>query len=170
MLDRSKENKGITLLVLILTIVALLILVGVSINEGIDVISDTRENKQLEELAIIQHAILEKYASYKLTGNTNIIAGIRTNYSNVDTIIGDINKKSNQQIKLKQENYDSLDILLDISEYYYELTPTQLNEIKELNITKATDTYIVNYKTGEVINATQMVTNKGTPLYIYATE
>ena len=42
--------------------------------------------------------------------------------------------------------------------------------LKELNITKATDTYIVNYKTGEVINATQMVTNKGTPLYIYATE
>ena len=167
-----KENKGITLLALTLTIIVLLILAGISINEGIDIMSDTRENKQLEELAIIQHAILEKYASYKLTGNKDVLAGEAMDYTSVSTIIEEINSELNleedSKISLKQKEYNSSD--LDISEYYYELTPTQLKEIKELNITKAADTYIVNYKTGEVINVTQKATNKGTPLYIYATK
>ena len=42
--------------------------------------------------------------------------------------------------------------------------------LENLGITDEKDIYIVNYKTGEVINKTQKVTNKGKALYVYSVE
>ena len=51
------------------------------------------------------------------------------------------------------------------------LSQTINNEqFKELGITDIKDTYIVNYKTGEVYNETQKTTNDGNILYICAVE
>lgn len=161
-----RESKGITLIALSITVIVLLILAGVSIYEGLDVISDVRENKQMTELEMIQHAILEKYTKYKLTGNEQILAGVIMTYDEVEKVIDDINTKSvdEEDITLKQSYYNIGDNP-NLDELYYKLRTAQLTE---LDITKAEDIYIVNYKTGEVINFTQRVTNKGTPLYIYA--
>ena len=45
---------------------------------------------------------------------------------------------------------------------------SKLDYLKELGIEKETNTFIVNYKTGEVINKTQKVTKAGRALYTYA--
>ena len=41
--------------------------------------------------------------------------------------------------------------------------------LKEMGVSQVEDSYIVNYKTGEVINETLKVTRSGQPLYVYAT-
>ena len=48
---------------------------------------------------------------------------------------------------------------------YKKLSTTDL---ENLGITKEEDTFIVNYKTGEVINASIKVTKSGKALYIYS--
>ena len=163
-----KENKGITLIALSITVILLMIIAGVSMYEGVNIISDVRANKQKTELEMVQHAILEKYTSYKLTRNEDILIGEHCEYYYVIQKINTINENKSEKfiekIELKQEDYSSNP---NPDDFYYELS---IEQLEQLGITKSTDKYIVNYKTGEVINSTQLVTNKGEPLYIYATE
>ena len=63
-------------------------------------------------------------------------------------------------------------IICDYAKEYYNLKSFVKNneQFKELGITDIKDTYIVNYKTGEVYNETQKTTNDGNILYICAVE
>ena len=65
-----------------------------------------------------------------------------------------IKEKTNQEIILKGKIQD-----------YKELNTTDL---ENLGISKDNDTYIVNYKTGEVINKTKLTTKSGKILYTYS--
>ena len=70
----------------------------------------------------------------------------------VTEIVKEINKTTGQNIDLKGTEYRKL----------------QKSDLEELGITGEKDIYIVNYKTGEVINQTQKVTKTGVALYIYS--
>ena len=74
----------------------------------------------------------------------------------VEKTIQEINNLANTNISLKGNDGN-----------YKELSKTDL---ENLGITDEKDIYIVNYKTGEVINKTQKVTNKGKALYVYSVE
>ena len=89
-----KSNKGISLVVLVITIIVLVILTVISIDIGYEVIEDVREEKQITELEIIQHAIQEKYTKYKITKNENILVGTKMQYSETLAVINEINKKN----------------------------------------------------------------------------
>ncbi len=62
-----RENKGITLVSLTITIILLLIISGISITGTVLSIKETTENKQISEINMIQHAILERYTKSQLT-------------------------------------------------------------------------------------------------------
>ena len=70
----------------------------------------------------------------------------------VEGIINDINAKSGKNITLKGTEYKRLDA----------------SDLKNLGIKKEEDSFIVNYKTGEVINETIKVTKSGSALYVYS--
>ena len=72
--------------------------------------------------------------------------------ADVQEIIDDINSKSGNHIQLKGTEYKELN----------------KNDLEKLGITGEENTFIVNYKTGEVINKTVRVTNLNEPLYIYS--
>lgn len=145
-----KNEKGITLIVLVITIIVLLIIVGISIGSGKEEIKDAKKNKLLSELDMVQHAILERYTKYSLTKDQNLLVG------NVldETSLIEIEKKMG--IELQDEEHP---------ENYYKLTK---EELKQLGIKNTEDTYIVNYKTGEVINETSQKTYDNKPLYKYS--
>lgn len=142
---KNEDNKGVTLIALVITIIVLLIIASISIGAGMNGIEKAEENKLFSELKMVQHAILERYTKIKLTN---------------EELPGE--KLQEQDIKQLQEKLNGE--LLKGNEYY----KISENNLEELGITQAKDEYIVNYKTGEVYNNTQHQTNSGKLLYIYA--
>lgn len=146
-----RENKGITLVALVITIILLLIISGISITGVIRGNKEAKESKLFSELNMVQHAILERYTKAQLTKEE--LPGIEiNNIEEVKTIINEMD--SEITLKGKENEYKKLN----------------KEELEKLGITNSTDTYIVNYSTGEVINATIKNTDSGKALYIYSKE
>lgn len=147
-----KNEKGITLIALTITIIVLLILTGVSIGSMAGkkgLIKDSKSNTKISELNQVQQALLEAYVMYKNTGNENYLVGKDIEYSEAQEVISNF---ENATLKATS-NYKRL----------------EAEDLAKLGITGGEDTYIVNYETGEVINETQSVTGNGDELYVYAT-
>lgn len=147
-----RENKGITLVALVITVVLLLIISGISITGTLRGNEETEEATQITELNMIQHAILERYTKAQLTKET--LPGTVIEKAQVQTIIEEINSASGESINLKGTEYREL----------------STSDLEKLGITDEKDTFIVNYKTGEVINTSTKVTKSGKALYIYSKE
>ena len=153
----NRNNKGITLIALVITIVVLLIIASISIIGGIEGAKTAAENKLLTELDMVQHAALQRYTKAQMTkedvpGNTiEDINDVKEKVNDINNKISDGNKI---YLKGRADEYKKLD----------------KDALKELGITNTEDEYIVNYSTGEVINTTREITDSGKALYIYATE
>lgn len=159
----SRNNKGITLIALVITIVVLLIIASITIVGGIEGADTAAENKLLSELDMVQHAVLQRYIKVQMT-KEDVPGQIMNEIDDVNRTVNLINEtlEDGNKISLKINEYTTNN---DKYQYYYELTPDTL---KDLGITNAQDTYIVNYSTGEVINKTTPQTKSGEPLYICA--
>ena len=155
-----KNQEGITLIALTITIIVLLILAGITINMGTSNIKDSKEKALLTELGMVQNAILQRKTKVDLTDEEYPGEVITSTSVDLDQIIQDINANK----AAEEETVDRKD---DNDEDYYLLTNTN-NGLADLGITNSEDEYIVNYETGEVINYTTKVTGSGKPLYIYA--
>lgn len=140
-----KSEKGITLLVLMITVVILSILAGVSISAGIASSRDMLEKNKQSELNMVQHAILEQYQKYKVTNDTSEIIGDPVSKSTVDSSLPATVTKPTK------------------ADGYFSLVPEQL---KQIGIKRAKDTYFVNYETGMVYNKTARTTTSGEALYL----
>lgn len=145
-----RKNEGITIITLVITIIVLLIISGISITGTIRGHKETEEATQISELNMIQHAILERYTKAQLTKET--LPGTDIEKSQVQTIIDEINSISGEGITLKGTEYKELSVA----------------DLEKLGITQEDNVFIVNYKTGEVINKTLKVTKSGKALYIYS--
>ncbi len=149
-----KNNKGITLISLVITIIVLLILSGIGIKMGTNMISTSQDKKLISELNMVQHAILEQYAKYQATKDLSYIkVGNKMELADVKKIA------SNIGIELVNipDTYSNKD--------YYKLDKLSLLKI---GIENTEDEYIVNYISGEVINNTKKHTNDNKALYVRA--
>lgn len=150
-----RKNKGITMVALVITIIILLIIAGISVTGVIRGIDETNESTQISQLEMVQHALLERKTKADLTKEKlETLPGTTADYTELQNLINEINTMSSANITLRGNKED-----------YKELSTADL---KELGIEKETNTFIVNYKTGEVINKTQKVTKAGRALYTYA--
>ena len=162
----SKEDinnqKGITLLALVITIVVLIIIASIAINAGKEGIRESKEDTMLSELGIIQNAVLQRKTKADLTGEDYPGVTITEAGINLEQVIREINnnKDSSEEVISRKDANDA---------HYYYLSNSN-NGLSNLGITNSEDEYIVNYETGEVINYTTKVTRTGKPLYIYARE
>ena len=147
-----RESKAITIISLVVTIIILLIISGISITGVIRGIDETQEATQISQLNMIQHTILERKTKAQFTKEE--LPGTEISEENLEKVLNEIKEKTNQEIILKGKIQD-----------YKELNTTDL---ENLGISKDNDTYIVNYKTGEVINKTKLTTKSGKILYTYS--
>ena len=145
-----RKNKGITLVALVISIIVLLIISGISITGSLHGDKEAKSAEQISELNIIQHAILERYTRVQLTKEE--LPGTVITKADVQEIIDDINSKSGEHIELKGTEYKELN----------------KSDLETLGINGEKNIFIVNYKTGEVINKTARVTNLNEALYIYS--
>lgn len=145
-----RKNSGITLVALVITMIILLIVSGISITGALHGDKESKSAEQISELNIIQHALLERYTRAQLTKEE--LPGTAITKVDVQEIIDDINNKSGENIQLKGTEYKEIN----------------KSDLEKLGITGEEDTFIVNYKTGEVINKTARVTNLNKALYVYS--
>lgn len=140
---KKERESGVTMIALIVMVVVLAIILSISITAGIYSSGKTKDEKLLSELTIVQQAVLQQYEKYKVTKQEAMLIG--------DTLTEEQNAT------------------LFVGDYLFSriLEPEKL---KQIGISHTQDTYIVNYKTGEVYNATKKTTSSGDPLYIMGGE
>lgn len=165
-----KNNRGITLIALAITIIVITIIASVVTYSGMQALRDSKESAQLSEVGMVQQAVLENYTKYKTTGNYEYMVGTPiTNYDEVTNVINELNSKSSETINLKLDGsyyyYAGCSGIDRNPYYYYEL---KAEDLKKLGITQEEDVFVVNYLSGEVINKTLLTTRTGKPLYTYA--
>ena len=165
-----KNEKGITIIGLVVTIIIILIIAGISIGltQGRkDVIVEAKSDVLLTNLKQVQQAVLETYIKYKQTENDNVLIGEKVTWADANQKLGEIATESSSTLSLKQSNYDFPGIEFEKDLFYYKITPENL---AQFGIKDAEDTYIVNYKTGEVFDITEQTTGNDESLYIVAKE
>ncbi|MBR3002374.1 MAG: hypothetical protein IKF38_02250 [Clostridia bacterium] len=150
----KENNKGITLIALVITIVVLLIVSAIAIEGGLEGVKESREEILLSELGTVQHAVIERYTKYKLTKNSELLIGTAIEVDDLDNIDGGW-KLTNEEIGT------------DIEKQYKNLNSNDLKQLglKAENNKEDEDEYIVNYYTGEVYNVTVKRTKTGVLLY-----
>ena len=157
-MQKIKNEKGITLVVLIVTMILLTIIAVVSIDYAYDGISYSAERRVLTELEEVQQAVMEKYTEFKQLD----IDENEDSYLNIadEISVSDLETYSS---KLKHVYTNSAEI--EPSKRYYTLTKDQLHNldveiktnISETDFTIKGDNreillYIVNFYYGEVLN------------------
>ena len=161
-----RENKGITLIALIVTIVVLLIIAGISINMGITGVDQAGENKLITELEKVQHAVTERYTKYKLTKDTSLIVG--TKVDNLPTIPTPTGETKAPTWKVFQVTSGAT-VSTHPERKYYRLSQSDLQNLG-LTGSENGSSYIVNYYSGEIFDENKKQTSKGTVLYKTAME
>lgn len=145
-----RKNNGVTMIALVVTIIIILIIASISITGTIRGKDETVESKQFSELGMIQHAVLERYTKAQLTKED--LPGTQANKSEVLEILNKMKELTGKEITLqgKDEDYKSL----------------SKEDLSNLGISNTENEYIVNYKTGEVIDKTSIATKSGKALYL----
>lgn len=146
-----KDSKGITLSILMVTIVILILISGIGIYGGTNLLKASKNSKLYTELNMVQNVVLQKYAEYKTTRDETNLLGIKMNKTEVESIANEIGITL-VNIPSTYKNAD-----------YYKLDKQALEAI---GIKKAEDEYIVNYVSGEVINITKKKNEDNQPLYV----
>ena len=149
-----EKESGIILVILIITIVIMLIIAGVSLAGGLKGHKESQDAANFADLKTIQNAILQRYTKVQLTGNLDDLPGTTITKDDVQKIVDEINSQVSQenQITLKGTEYKTL----------------EQSDLDSLNISNTKSTFIVNYKTGEVLNKTKKISNSKMALYIYS--
>lgn len=156
-MQKINNNNGITLMSLVVIIIIISILTAVSIKLSNFSIDSSKDEAEYATLNIIQQAVEEQYSKAKLVNETNV----KISESKPSIFVGtpiEYTDIASTTINWHSKNYTYYE------DYYYRLTPSDLAQLK---IKNTEDTFIVNYKTGEVYNETKKTTSKNANLYVY---
>lgn len=159
-----KNNKGVTLMSLAITVLILIMIAGISISLGMEILNQSKDYKTEVEISEIQTAVYQRYILLKSEGNTEIIAKeVNGNISAsldsgrpktlVGTRIGKLSGLSAYEFHEYKEDYaDTSNMAYE--EYYYYLNSADLTSIGVEGNSASNDdrAYIVNYSTGEVFD------------------
>ena len=156
-MEQTKENNGITLVALTITIIILLIIGGAASYAGIDNINKVKNQLLITEMEQVKHFVGESYNNYLKTKNEAFLVGTEVSDSTVSNLIAPVT------IVTIPEEYYEAGVKKSVAKFY-EISPSNLEKIGMEN---SPNTYIVNYLTGEVVNATQTRTSSGDLLYTY---
>lgn len=156
-----RENKGITLIALIITIVVLLIIAGISISGGIQGIDKADDNRAMSDLEKVQHAITERYTKFELLKDKSLIVG--TKVDTLPTLPTPTGDAETPTWKVKQVITGD-NVSPHPERNYYRLSKSDLENLGLTGDYKKSS-YIVNYYTGEVFDENVQTTSKGNVLY-----
>lgn len=148
-----KNQSGITMITLAVTIIVLLILSGIGITIGTNAIRTSQDSKLVSEVAMVQHAVLEQYSKYQTTKDSSYLIGNKLQLAEVNQYASELGIT----LVTIPSGYANQD--------YYRFDKASLLEI---GIKNTDDEYVINYISGEVMNITKKKTSENIPLYTKA--
>lgn len=141
-----KNNKGITLIALSIMIIVILILATMTTTTGLNVIKESRYNKAVAEMKIMQAKVNELYDEYKNEGPILLPAkvnGIDISEVSDEEIIDEIEQSYNS---VYSKNFNKAEIKADGFRFY------SSDYIKNtLDLDGVDGDFIININTREVI-------------------
>ena len=154
-MKEKKNQTGVTIVSLVITVIVLMIVAGIGVKVGTDQRPKTMDNTVVSELSMVQHAILEQYTKYKTTKNANYLVGNMVSGEELNSITSTLGVT----LVTVPSSYSEKE------RAYYKLDKASLLEI---GIKNTDDEYVVNYISGEVMNITKKATSEGNALYVRA--
>ena len=133
-----KNDKGITLISLVVMIIIILILATVGTNTGINVIRESKYHRAVSEMKTMQTKINEMYAEYKGGDDSIVTLG-----SNIDEVPSSLKSKAEAAIKSVNGNLNRIEDFRYYSAEYIKNT---------LDVDGVEGDYLINIKTREVIS------------------
>ena len=158
MKDYLKNQKGITLLVLVVTIIILLIIAVITLRHGLVSVQSTQNSVIETNLKVVQQAVLQEFAK-------NNVANSGKN-SEEQVYIGKRQSSEDLQKLLEDEPINLQNLGKDPSPYYI-VNSTDLEQIG-IEIAMGQE-YLVDYETGEIWDVTNKVYDDGTYAYLSGT-
>lgn len=134
---KIKNENGITMIALVITIVLIIILATISIKIGSSVISETKLQTIRTNALLIQTKVKTISEKHNFDSDSNPFIGVN------------ITSQGQEEILEKVKTIMGLQEIKD-EDYYYVLSKEDLNNMK-LEKVNIDDGYVVNYKTNEVI-------------------
>lgn len=153
MMSIFKQEKAITLVSLMITVILLFILAGVSITIGTGQMKTVNDSKLTSELEMVQHAVLEQYIKYKTTKDKVYLVGNKITKEEASSAASEMGVT----LTNIPDTYKDKD--------YYRLDKASLTA---MGIQEVSNEYIINYISGEVMNITVKKTSRNKPLYAIA--
>lgn len=157
-MNLTKDDKGITLAALVITIIVLLIIGGVSIYTGISSMKDAEDGILISEMEQVKNFIGQSYFNYLKTEDESFFVGTEISDSEVIALI-----QPRTIITIPEEYYIDSNTKKPIARF----RTLNQEQLESVGIEKCQNEYIVNYLTGEVINKTKKTTSRGDLLYTY---
>ena len=157
-----KNEKGVTLVALAITIIILIMIavVGIKMAGGIKGdITTSKDSVYKSDLGSVQQMAFETYIKYKQTGSELMLKGNKISYEEAANSLSTLNADLVQKQTYNTDNTNAEIV-------YYRLNKNQLKEMGIVNIDDDAD-YIVNYYTGEAWDNAKKTISTGEPLYLY---
>ena len=85
---KIKKENGITMIVLVITIMVLTLIAAITINYSITGANYSKEKQLLADLEAVHHAIYEQYAQYQTTGDISFIIGTKCTQNQMQILHG----------------------------------------------------------------------------------
>ena len=169
-----RNNKGVTLTILVITIITLIIILSITVNYGVGELREITNRRLEAQLGIVQEAVIQRYALVKASNQLGIKAKaiatdakLATDTGRPSRLVGTRLATSSAilnygftDVKLK-ENYSANEANKTYEEFYYLLDESDMKDLGvEKGISSTTDSntsekaisYIVNYSTGEIFD------------------
>lgn len=175
---KIRNQNGITIISLVITIIAMIIIASISIKMGLSSIKSAQDTTIETNLEIVQQAVTQQYSKAKTLNNLDVEADMTLEMEEIkkqqpSSFIGTPLEKD--KLKERVEKLPNVPDLINVDNTYtYEDTNYEDmyylvsgTELKELGIDVGDgQEYIVNYSTGEVLDVTNESFTSGDPAYI----
>ena len=157
-----KNNHGVTLSALVITIIVIFIIGGITISATNTLLVDTKAKNALSNMYLIKGKMETIYEEHQFSGKDLKFAG--TNDENISTKVNDISTLSQYGI-----SSDGLSSEETTDNYWYIWDRNTLETLgfDRSMLQKEDSKYIVNYISGEVIYTKGVKSDSGEKLYTF---
>ena len=157
-----KNNHGVTLSILVVTIIVIFIIGGITISATSSLLIDTKAKNALSNMYLIKGKMETIYEEHQFSGKDLKFAG--TDNPNISTKVSNISTLSQYGI-----SSDGLPASETTDNYWYTWNKNTLEELgfDTSMLPKENSEYIVYYVTEEIIYTTGVKIDSGEKLYTF---
>lgn len=140
-----KSEKGVTLLILVITIIIIFILLGVSVNTGYSALNNIRAGRVIANLNLIKIKVDDIYDDYQYNDDETLLVGVNDQTYTLEQIV------SSNEMNGIQSEFDDYNSIKTEENWYEWNKNTLKSQGLDTKILDDGGKIFVNYETGEII-------------------